>query len=244
MSDTQDMLEAIDGAAVAVFAFYGSRGQLLAVPVTPYSHEGKVLVTATLAYTRKAQLVRRNPAVALLADGAHCGGRANVFSDVSGDFFVEHILEHEMRKYPPAQFLTKVPNYREVLAWYFGRAIISFDAERVERRPGEDSLTLATSVDGRPSIMPLAVDYAVLDSQVELAADVPDGQALMLAHRESADMNDLRQASVRGEVVGGVFRELSRSGSLESAGTDSEADRQANAERARQTMRDWPKMPV
>lgn len=244
MSDTQAMLEAIDRTAVAVFAFYGTRGQLLAVPVTPYSHEGKVLVTATLAYTRKAELVRRNPVVALLADGVHCGGQANVFSDVSGDFFVEHVLEHEMRKYPPAQFLTKMPNYREVLAWYFGRAVISFDAERVERRPGDDSLTLVSSVDGRPSIMPLAVDYAVLDSRVELAADVPDGQALVLAHRESADMNDLRQASVRGEVIDGVFRELSRKGSLDSAGSDSESDGQSNAERARKMMQDWPKMPV
>ena len=70
MSDTQAMLEAIDRTAVAVFAFYGTRGQLLAVPVTPYSHEGKVLGTATLASTREAELVRRTRAVALLAEGS------------------------------------------------------------------------------------------------------------------------------------------------------------------------------
>jgi len=244
MSDTESMLGAVDRAGVAVFAFFGTRGQVIAVPVTPYSHGGKILVTATLAYTRKAELVRRNPAVALLADGMHCTGEAEVFSDVSGDFFVEHVLEDEIRKYPPALALTKVPFHRKVFAWYFGRAVVSFDAERIETRPGDDSVTLITSVEGRPRITPLAIDYAALDSDVELATEAVDGPALLLAHRESDDMSDLRQLSVRGEVSDGVFRERSRSGSLEAADGGSEWGRRRKAAKARKMMKDWPKMPV
>ncbi|MFQ5474062.1 MAG: pyridoxamine 5'-phosphate oxidase family protein [Dehalococcoidia bacterium] len=244
MSDTQAMLEAVDSAAVAVFAFFGSRGQVIAVPVTPYSHEGRVIVTATLAYTRKAELVRQNPAVALLAGGMHCSGQAEVFSDVSGDFFVTHLLEHELRKYPPARALTKVPLHRKVFSWYFGRAVISFDAERIETRPGADAVTLVTEAGGRPSIRSLSSNYAALDSYVEFSTDAPDGQALVVAHRESEDMSDLRQMSVRGELRDGVFRERSRSGSLESAGSDSEWARRRRASKARKMMKDWPEMPV
>ena len=177
MSDTQAMLEAVDHAAVAVFAFFGSRGQVIAVPVTPYSHDGKVIVTATLAYTRKAELVRQDPAIALLAGGMHCAGRAEVFSDVSGDFFVTHLLEHELRKYPPARSLVKVPFHRRIFAWYFGRAVISFDAEQVESRAGDDSVTLVSGVDGRVGIKPLDLGYDALDATVELSTDGPDGPA-------------------------------------------------------------------
>ena len=242
--DTQNMLEAIDRAAVAVFAFFGTRGQVIAVPVTPYTHEGKVLVTATLAYTRKAELVRLNPAVALLADGMHCTAQAEVVSDVSGDFFVKHVLGDEIRKYPPALALTKVPFHRKVFAWYFGRAIVSFEAERIEARPGDDSVTLITSVDGHPRITPLSLDYAALDSNVELATEAVDGPGLLLAHRESDDMSDLRQLSIRGEVSDGVFRERSRTGSLESADGGSEWARRRNAAKARKMMKDWPEMLV
>ena len=244
MSDTEAMLDAVDGAAVAVFAFFGSRGQVIAVPVTPYSHEGKVIVTATLAYTRKAELVRQNPAVALIAGGVHCSAQAEVFSDVSGDFFVTHLLEHEMRKYPPARALTKVPFHRKVFSWYFGRAVISFDAGQVESRSGDDSVTLVSGVDGSPSIKPLDLGNDALDATVELSVEEPDGPALLLAHRESEDMSDLMQMSIRGGVAGGVFRELSRSGSLTAAGSDSEWSRRNKASKARKMMNDWPEMPV
>lgn len=244
MSDAGSMLEAVDRAAVAVSAFFGTRGQVIAVPVTPYIHQGKVLVTATLAYTRKAELIRRNSAVALLAEGMHCTGEAEVFSDVTGDFFVKHVLEDEIRKYPPALSLTKVPFHRKVFSWYFGRAVISFAAERIEPRPGDDSVTLITSAEGRPNITPLALGYDALGPNVEVSVDAPDGPGLLLAHRESDDMSDLRQLSVRGEVGDGVFRERSRTGSLESADGGSEWGRRRSATKARKMMKDWPKVPV
>ena len=241
---TRHMLEAIDRAAVAVFALFGTRGQVIAVPVTPYSHHGKILVTATLAYTRKAELVRQNPTVAMLAGGVHCTGRAEVFSDASGDFFVKHVLEDEIRKYPPALALTKVPFHRKVFSWYFGRAIISFEAERIEPQPKDDSVTLITSVEGRPRITPLPLDYAALVSDLEFTTDAQDGPALLLAHRESDDMSDLRQMSIRGEVGHGVFREASRTESLDIADGGSEWTRRRNATKARKIMKDWPKMPA
>lgn len=238
-------LSTVDDVAVAVLAFSGSHGQLLAVPVTPYRYQGRLIVTATLAYTRKAELIRRNPEISLLAGGVQFSGRANVFADIAGDFFVEHLLQHELRKYPPARSLVKVPLHRKVLAWYFGRAIIAFEPSSSEARRGDDRCTLiAEGPDASPDITPID-ELSGVDAPVELPLEgVADGEALLLVHRESEDMSDLRQLSVRGEISGGVFRERSRSGNLDGSGGDSEWQRRHRAAKARQMMKDWPVMPA
>jgi hypothetical protein len=212
-------LSTVDDVAVAVLAFSGSRSQLLAVPVTPYRYQGRLIVTATLAYTRKAELIRRNPEISLLAGGVQFSGRANVFADPAGDFFVGHLLQHELRKYPPARSLVRVPTHRRVFAWYFGRAIIAFEPSRSEARQGDDHFTLITQgPDESPDIGPIHALSSVAPP-VELPLEgAADGKALLLAHRESEDMSDLRQLSVRGEISDGVFRERSRSGNLDGSG--------------------------
>lgn len=237
-------LSTVDDVAVAVLAFFGSRHQLLAVPVTPYRYQGRLMVTATLAYTRKAELIRRTPEVSLLAGGVHFSGRADVYADVSGDFFVKHLLEDELRKYPPARSLVKVPLHRKVFAWYFGRAIIAFEPSNAEARPGDDHFTFITEgASGFPDITPIHALSSVAPP-VELRLEgTADGEALLLAHRESEDMSDLRQLSVRGEITGGVFGERSRSGSLDGGGDDSERQRRRRAANARRVMKDWPEMP-
>ena len=65
-----DGLRAIYDAPAGVLAYHGSRGQLVPVAVTPYVLSDDVYITATLAYSQKAQLIRQSPKIALLtADG-------------------------------------------------------------------------------------------------------------------------------------------------------------------------------
>jgi hypothetical protein len=172
-------------------------------------------------------------------------GRADVYADVSGDFFVKHLLEDELRKYPPARSLVKVPLHRKVFAWYFGRAIIAFEPSNTNERLGDDRFTLITEGAGEfPDITPVQA-LASVTAPVELRIDgAADGEALLLAHRESEDMSDLRQLSLRGEVRGGVFHERSRSGNLDGDGGGSEWQRRRRAAKARQLMKDWPAMPA
>lgn len=246
MSDLRSVeaLAAAVAAPVAVFAFRDARGEPAAVPVTPYVHGELVVITSTLAYTRKAQLIREDGRVALLAGGVHMIGRAEVRSDVRGDFFVAHLLDQELAKYPPARALVAVPLHRRLFAWYFGRALMSFWPERVEHRLGDDARTLVTlDANGFPSIAPIdAPDAPSEQLAIPFSPVAHDGPALLLRHRESADMSDLRHASIRGTLAGGVFTVRRRIGSLEGENRDDgELARRRNAAKARKLMKAWPK---
>lgn len=233
---TVDPITAAREAAVAVFAYRDGRGRPLAVPVTPYVLNDRVVVTSTLAYARKALLIRNDSRVALLANGVHMIGDAAVFADPDGDVFVARYLEQELEKYPPSRMLVQVPNYRQALSWYFGRSIISFTPREAQERPGDDGLTLVTiAAEGHPSISPLPATDVAAES---FAVDASDGPALVVLHRESSDMSDLRKAAIRGHVRGGVFHVRERRGTLDEPGF-SEFN---NAERelaAREMMKDW-----
>ncbi len=69
-----ESLRAIYDAPAGVLAYHGSRGQLVPVAVTPYVLGDDVYITATLAYSRKAGLIRRSPKIALLAGGVYLLG--------------------------------------------------------------------------------------------------------------------------------------------------------------------------
>lgn len=237
-----DVLAAAAASAVAVFAFRDAGGRPLALPVTPYVHGETVVITSTLAYTRKAQLVRDDDRVALLVGGVHIVGRADVRADLRGDFFVANLLDQELAKYPPARALVAVPLHRRVFGWYFGRALMFFTPESVEQRPGSDAGTVITlDADGFPSILPLEVPDAPFDHlAVPHSAATHDGPALLLQHRESADMSDLRHASMHGTLARGAFTVRRRIGSLDGPGADDgELARRRNAAAARKIMKSW-----
>jgi hypothetical protein len=251
-----DAIGAAREAAVAVFAFRGAHDGPMAVPVTPYVDAraddsrrevgGRIIVTSTLAYIRKAELVRRDGRVAMLAGGAHITGDAEVFGDLSGDAFAARYLEQELAKYPPARGLVAIPEHRRVLSWYFGRAIIAISPRDVSPRLGGDRVTLVqVDADGYPSIVPLSGDGSQFEHAQPGAAVPLDGlaagPALALIHEESADMASLRHVTLRGEVRDGMFHVAARAGTL-SDGDEAAVDYAARERRAREVMKDWPTM--
>ena len=119
-----DGLRAIYDAPTGVLAYHGSRGQLVPVAVTPYVLGDDVYITATLAYSQKAQLIRQSPKIALLTGGVYMRADADVYADVKGDFFVKHLLEQEMRKYPPARMLRRIPFHRRLFGWVDRKSVV------------------------------------------------------------------------------------------------------------------------
>ncbi len=219
-SVTSQALEAADKAAVAIFAFHDGRGRPIAWPVTPYVEGENVVVTSTLAYIRKAEHVRRDGRVALLAGGFHLKGQAEVRADVSGDEFVSRFLAQELRKYPPARQLVRIPLHRILLSWYFGRVFMEFTPVQISELPGDDRSTLTTlGEDGFPTVTPIVEPHLDLKSFTPSRCApggsicLPDGPATVLLHQEPT-MSDLRQLVLRGEILSGMFHVRSRVGSL------------------------------
>lgn len=230
-------LAAIDAAPVGIVAFRDGRGRPIGVPVTPYVDGTRVVVTSTLAFIRKAELIRRDSRIAVLAGGALVRGDAIVAADSSGDTFVARYLDQELRKYPPARAFAHLPGVRESMAWYFGRAIISIAPHVAESTSGSDAATLIRiGDDGWPLIAPLPP--ATAPDAAQIAVDVPDGPASVLLHRESPDFAELRWLRLAGDVRDGLLRVASRTGSLDGDGPPVDYD--ARAARARAVMADWP----
>ena len=247
MRATDDAIAAANDARVAVLAFR-SAGEPMALPVTPYVEgdrdSGRIIVTSTLAYIRKAELIRKDGRVAMLAAGTHITGDAHVFADVDGDTFVARYLEQELAKYPPARALVEVPDYRRALSWYFGRAIIVIEPRDAYHAFPADNRCTATRIDasGYPTVLALAPK---LHPSLEEAAPgdaVPaplrDGRVTVLIHEESDDMSSLRQVTLRGDVRNATFYVAARNGGL--AHEPPAVDYAAREQRAREIMRDWP----
>ncbi len=237
-----DGLRAIYDAPAGVLAYQGSRGQLVPVAVTPYVLGDDVYITTTLAYSRKAVLIRKSPKVTLLAAGVRITADADVYADVKGDFFVKHLLEQEMRKYPPARTLRRIPFHRRLFGWFFGRAIMKLEPVTVETEAGDDAWTLVTEGEiGYPAIHPIPEsdpeggDVAI---PAELAGVM--GPAVVFHHHESEDMSKLDSTAVRGEIAGGAFLVTARPEDLQGGGAGGQHSRNANAKRAREAMKGWP----
>ncbi|NIM62609.1 MAG: hypothetical protein GTO30_13495, partial [Acidobacteria bacterium] len=202
-----ESLRDIYDSPAGVLAYYGSRGQLVPVAVTPYVLGDEIYITATLAYAEKAVLVRRSPKVALLAGRVNLRADAEVYADVKGEFFVKHLLEQEMRKYPPARTLRRIPFHRRLFGWFFGRAIIKLQPVDVESDAGDDAWTLVTEgADGYPSIHSIP-DADPLSGDVAVPAGPGryDGPAVVFWHSESDDMSKLQSKTFRGEIKDGSF---------------------------------------
>jgi hypothetical protein len=235
-------LRAIYDAPAGVLAYHGSRGQLVPVAVTPYVLGDDVYITATLAYSQKAQLIRQSPKIALLTGGVYMRADADVYADVKGDFFVKHLLEQEMRKYPPARMLRRIPFHRRLFGWFFGRAIMKLEPIAVETDAGGDAWTLVTEgEDGYPAIHPIAeADPENGDVTIPRELEGAAGPAVVFFHSESEDMSDLTSKAFRGEIKEGAFVAKARPTGSQAGGASGQRSRSANAKRARAAMRDWP----
>ena len=235
-------LRAIHDAPAGVLAYHGSRGQLVPVAVTPYVLGDDVYVTTTLAYSRKAGLIRQSPKIALLTGGVYLLADAAVYADVKGEFFIKHLLEQEMRKYPPARTLRRIPFHRWLFGWFFGRAIMKLEPIAVEADAGGDAWTLVTEGEtGYPSIQPIAeADPEGGDVTIPPKLAGAAGAAVVFFHSESEDMSELASEAFRGEIRDGSFTVRARPARPAAGGAGGERGRRANARRARQAMKNWP----
>jgi hypothetical protein len=205
-------LAAADAAPIAIVAYRDAAGRPTGWPMTPYRDGEVVVLTSTLAFMRKTEAVRRDGRVAILAGGWLIQGTARVHADVSGDEFSRRFLDAELRKYPPARDIVRLPLHRWLFDWYFGRVFISVTATRVTAVDGSDQATLLTlDGDGLPLIAPIAPPPA---DATAVQVRAPDGPATILLHAEDAEMRDLRQLQLHGTIAGGVFTVASRRGSL------------------------------
>lgn len=241
-----ESLRAVYDSPAGVLAYHGSRGQLVPVAVTPYVLGDEIYVTATLAYAQKAVLVRRAPKVALLSGGVNLRADAAVYADVKGDFFVKHLLEQELRKYPPARTLRRIPFHRRLFGWFFGRAIMKLKPIAVETDAGDDTWTLVTEGDdGYPSIHSIpAADPLGGDVAIPPGLAGARGPAVVFTHSESEDMSKLDSTAVRGEIAGGTFIAKARPAGSQAGGAGGQRSRNANAKRAREAMQDWPTLEI
>ncbi len=206
-------LGSFDRASVGVLGFMGPDGNPRSCAVTPYVIDGNLIVSSTLAYLAKVRAIARHPSISLFVDGVHASAEASIEMHRSPDWFDQHLRDQERLKYPPARTLLALPFHRRVLWWYVGRAVITFDNARFEDVAGSDGTTVTTLENGRPRIRPLH-RVALNGDVVDVANDIPDGPAILLAHDEDDDMAELRQLALRGTVVGGRLHVDRRSGSL------------------------------
>jgi hypothetical protein len=212
-------LAAVTNPAVGVFGFVGRDGRPRSCAVTPYLDHGQPVVTSTLALVGKIGAVLRDERVALLAGGVQARGRATVTFEDDGTWFDQAIRAQELRKYPPARFLLRLPGHRRLLWWYVGRAVVRLPADDLRAVPGSDRVTVTgIDRDGLVSVVPVPghvpLDADADTDQIPLPAGLPDGPACLLVHEESAGMSDLRQLRLEGDLVDGRLTVRRRDGTL------------------------------
>ena len=153
--------------------------------------------------------------MALLAGGAEARGRAAVAIEDDGDWFDRAIRVQELRKYPPARLLLRLPGHRRLLWWYVGRAVVRLPADGLRAIAGSDRVTVTgIDHDGLVSVVPVTGDVPLDADEIALPAGLPDGPVCLLAHEESAGMSDLRQLRLDGELISGRLTVRHRSGTL------------------------------
>jgi hypothetical protein len=240
--DMDTVLATLDRSAVGVFAYVMRSGRPNACAVTPYVVDGVATVTSTLALVDKAAAVRRDPRVALLAGGAHLGGRASVSVDLTPSWFDQHLRDQERAKYPPARSILGVPGHRCLFSWYLGRVVISIDDTEAAVRPGDDHTTI-TVLDsaGALQTFPIAdLDDATADSIP--VPSIPDGHAVVLIHEENESMTSMRQLAIHGEVASGVFAAVRRRGTIEPEPHGLRAQLRTSRTMARQAKANRPRL--
>lgn len=205
-------LAAVDQAPVGVLAYRARNGRPVACAVTPYVHDGEVVVTATLAFPAKAVAVHREGRAALLAGGHLLGGPVRVHVDPTGADFDRWLRPQELRKYPPARSLLAVPGHRRLFRWYVGRAYLRFVDPTVTAAADDATSLTVLDPDGLPAI------------GTATTVDAPDGPACVLVHHEDDRMADLRQLRVDGVIAAGNFTATRVVGSLDPRPTGRRAD--------------------
>ena len=208
----------VNESSVGVLGYVDALGRLIAVAVTPYVVDGRIIISSTPAYIDKALALSNDPRVALLVEGVSISGTAKVTFDPTGRWFDQHLKTHELRKYPPAKTLLGLPFSRRLFSWYRQRLII--DIEPFATHPsgpahGASILGLGADATLRLVALPASID---LDADV-IASELPlgsiiDGPATVLLHQEFNNMNDLRQRRAHGTLQGSQFRVARRVGSL------------------------------
>ena len=179
-----DGLSALEDAAIGVFGFIGRSGRPVSCAVTPYLDRGQPVVTSTLALVGKIGAVLRDERVALLAGGVEARGQATVAVEDDGEWFDRAIRAQELRKYPPARFLLRLPRPPPpaVVVRRPGRGPPA--RRRPAAGPGTDRVTITgIDHDGLISVVPVTGDVRLDADEIPVPVGLPDGPACLLVTR-------------------------------------------------------------
>ncbi|WP_298329116.1 hypothetical protein [Haloactinopolyspora sp.] len=223
---------AVHAAGVCEVAWLRTDGSLDVAAATPLVLDDRPALALPYAYAELGRDVGTADQVAVvLSDSRLSGsswrpiamlGRPELTEDRDGGVFTEHLLDQELRKFPPARVLADSPILRREHWWYLPRLIVTVEPEAVvdvaERAGGAADGVLAVAVSGVAAQTRLAVasveverrdDRAVQVRRREMAADAAGSalatgtsRAVVVCHDFSPDMERWTSWTAHG-VLGG-----------------------------------------
>lgn len=234
--DSQTLTTSVEAAAMAELVIPSGSGAPAIEPVVPLLLDGAPALALTYDRREKARAIERAPALTLaLAEPRMArigwsplavGVRAAVEPDPEGETFVEHLLEQELRKYPPSvpianSFLLQRENW-----WYLPRLILRLEPRRepepISRREDSGYGLLAWSPPeaDHPAARAVSVENVSAERpRLDLPPDATPGNGtpatLRLHDFEVPEMERKTELILSGRVRGGGLEVESRSGSAE-----------------------------
>ena len=161
-SESRELANSADLAAIAEVAYRGHGGELLARPVTPVLFKDAPAFTLTYADSEVARQLDRSPRISLVFSDsrlAYMGWNplaaavaVEVIPDPEGEMFQREILYQELRKFRPSRELMYTPLARREHWWYVPRWIVRVaevgGVRAVARRTAPEHGVLAWEADG------------------------------------------------------------------------------------------------
>lgn len=128
-----DTVPALASAVVAEIAYTTASGEVDAAVVHPLPHDGAVVLALPFARSALAGALAAARAVVVVGSDARlvlrgwsaaaATGRMRVETDLDGRWFAEHLVEEELRRYPPSRLLADSLMQRREHWWYLPRHV-------------------------------------------------------------------------------------------------------------------------
>lgn len=136
---------AVHGSSVADVAWLDAAGALQGCGAVALLWDKRPALAFTYAYEDLARQIAAAPQLVLTFtesrstsntfSPAALTGRPTLVEDREGDVFSEHLLEQELRRYPPARIFADSYLLRREHWWYLPRLIIRLDVDAVRPMP-------------------------------------------------------------------------------------------------------------
>ncbi|WP_026536118.1 hypothetical protein [Arthrobacter sp. H14] len=201
---------AVHGSSVADVVWLDAAGSLQGCGAVALLWDKQPALAFTFDHEDRARSIAAAPQVALTFTDSRSTsqtftpaalmGRPRLVEDMDGDIFTEHLLEQELRRYPPARIFADSFLLRREHWWYLPRLIIRLDVDAARPMParsGSSEYLLAVRIDDRIETHLVTVpDGEVSDSLPLTPVEdrlLPSGPAILLG--QDASFPDLAQWS-------------------------------------------------